>query len=126
MKKLSKRILQIGIISIALSVVTMYILSQQVAGDAELYTMSKLVEWTGMVFLPLFGQHPELFPGRSGKLAGITAHTAILCLCYPILPDLNYIVIAVIALFEIFILALLSVKVRERWAAKSEIRNGPK
>ena len=51
--KLSKTVMHYSAVGLGLCVMVLFIISQEVFGAAELENVSKALEWTGMVFLPL-------------------------------------------------------------------------
>jgi hypothetical protein len=117
MKKMSRKARHIGSISIGSVVLVLYVLSQQNPGANGLYNASKLVEWTGMVFVFLFGLNWDLFVKLSTWLVGLVMlgmHALVLWKCYPILPSLNYIAIAAIALLEGFVFEIPFLGIRKR------------
>ncbi len=69
-----------------------------------------------MVFLPLFGLNLDLYPERAARLAGIgtiVLHVVLLTLLYSSLDLLNYIIIAPIALLEMFVFVIPFLAIRK-------------
>ena len=117
MKKAPRRFMHFAAITIGVSVSILFILSEQVRGAGGLDSVSKVVEWTGMVFLPLFGLNLDLYPERNAKVAGIGmlgVHVVLMMLVYGSLPSLTYITITPLAVIEMFVLVIPFLKIRKR------------
>jgi hypothetical protein len=117
MEKLSKRTLRNSAIGIGICVVVLFIVSQEVRGAGVLDSVSKVVEWTGMVFLPLFGLNLDLYPERTAKVAGVGmvgVHVVLMMLVYGSLPSLTYITITPLAVIEMFVLVIPFLRIRKR------------
>lgn len=122
MRKLSRRTLRNAAIGLGLCVVVLFIVSQEFPGAEELDSVSKAVEWTGMVFLPLFGLNLDLYPYSTAKIAGLAmlgVHAVLLTLLYRTLPTLTYITVTPIAVAEMFVLVIPFLRIRKRLDARS-------
>jgi hypothetical protein len=120
--RLSRRALRNAAIGIGLCVVALFIISQEVRGAGELDSISKMLEWTGMVFLPLFGLNLDLYPERAAKIAGLGmlgAHAVLMTLVYRSLPSLTYITVTPLAVVEMFILVIPFLRIRRRLDPRS-------
>lgn len=70
-----------------------------------------------MVFLPLFGLNLDLFAERLaqfGAIGMLGIHALLIKAVYSVLPALNFVAIAAIAIAEIFILAFPLLAIRRR------------
>lgn len=93
------------------------ILSRETPQARVLDQVGKMVYWTGVVFIPLFGLHVDLYREGGAKLAGLLAigvHIVLLCLFYDELPRWNPIAVTFIAVVELALLAVPFLKIRTR------------
>lgn len=93
------------------------ILSREIPQARVFDQVGKMVYWTGIVFVPLFGLHVDLYREGGAKLAGLLAigvHTLLLCLFYEELPRWNPIAITFIAVVELALLVIPFLKIRTR------------
>ena len=96
MTKLSRSTLRNSATDLGVCVIALFVLSQEVSGAKWLESVSKVVEWTGMVFLPLFGLNLDLYSERAARISAlgmITIHIVLVTLLYKFLSAFNFITI---------------------------------
>lgn len=117
MKKLSTRAMRYVARGLGISVTVLFVLSQEIREAEKLDSFSKALEWTAMVFLPLFGLNLDLYPERSAKIAAlgmIGLHLVLMVLVYSSLASLTFITVTPLAVVEMFILVIPFLRIRKR------------
>ena len=104
-------------IGLGISVVILFIVSQEEREAGWLESFSKIIEWTGMVFLPLFGLNLDLYPERKARVAAlgmVGVHLIFMALAYNSLPSLTFVTVTPFAMAELFILVIPFLRIRKR------------
>ncbi len=84
-------------------------------GTSHLDRIGKIVAWSAMCFLPLFGLNLDLFAHKSAQIAGagaVCVHVVLMTLVYQHLDQMNFITIAPLAIVEMFLLYIPLWRVR--------------
>jgi len=116
-RRLSRRSLRVPALLAGALAGVLYAASQQFPQHAELSNVGKIVAWTAMIFLPLFGLNSDLFAERLaqfGAIGMLGIHALIIRAIYTVLPSLNFVALAAIAIGEIFVLAFPLLAIRKR------------